>query len=107
MRALLSGSAMARIGMLRVRSSERTWLHSRSASKFSSERYDEQIVVAVRGAEQGLARLLLDVDALLLGEHGGDALMRGRPIIDNKYAAVAAGVIDSLTRRRIDADLAR
>ena len=36
MRALLSGSVIARIGMLRVRSSERIWLHSRSASKFSN-----------------------------------------------------------------------
>ena len=36
MRALLSGSVTARMGTLRVRSSERIWLHSRSASKFSS-----------------------------------------------------------------------
>ena len=32
MRALSSPSQIARIGTLRVRSSERSWLHSRSAS---------------------------------------------------------------------------
>jgi hypothetical protein len=36
-RAPFSGSVSARIGTLRVRSSERIWLHSRKPSKFSSD----------------------------------------------------------------------
>ena len=56
--------------MLRVRSSERTWLHSRSASKFSErERDDQQVVVALGGVEQRVVRIGLDVDRLLAAEH--------------------------------------
>ena len=95
--------------MLRVRSSERTWLHSRSPSKLSKpERDDQQIVVALRGVEQAPHCGSVSTSTLVLAaQHRGDMLVRGWPIVDDENAAAAAGLGDRLALRALDADIAR
>ena len=94
--------------MLRVRSSERSWLHSRSASKFSSvERHDQQVEIAVGGAEQRVVRIGLDLDLLLLAQHRRDPLVGRRAVVDDQHPAAAAGIGQRLALGQFDADVAR
>ncbi len=61
-----STSARQRIGICRVRSSERIWLQSRKASKsLEAETDDEEIVIAGDTLDERFLRVFLDIDHAL------------------------------------------
>ena len=69
-----------------------------------AERHDQQVVIALGGMKQRLARIGLDVDRVLGRQHRDDALIRARPVIDDQDAAVAAGFRHRFALRAFDAD---
>ena len=65
---------------------------------FEPERNDEEIVIAVGGVKQRLARIGLDLNFMLLGQHRGDALVGGRPVVDNGwYRALTRDNVELVT----------
>ena len=108
MRALLSGSVIGEDGQI-AGAIERANLAAQPqrVEILKPERDDEQIVIAVGGMEQGLVRIGLDLDVVLLGKRRRDALVGRRPIIDDENAAVAAGIGHRLALRRFNPDIAR
>ena len=70
MRALLSGSATARIGHI-ARALERADLAAQpqAVEILQAERDDHQVVIAFGGMEQRLGRIGLDLDRVLLRQH--------------------------------------
>ena len=72
-----------------------------------AQRNDHQVVIALGGVEQRLARIGLDVDGVLGRQRRRDPLVGRLAVVDDQDAAAAAGVVDRLAFRVLDADFLR
>ncbi len=84
---------MTRMGRLRVRSSERIWLHSlQSVVAAEAEADDDEVDIVLGRLEQGFVRVRLDVDVVMRAQRLGQALGGTGAIVDDQDAAAPAVV---------------
>ena len=71
------------------------------------EANEDELEGALGGLDQGLVRVALDLDAVVLPERGGEPLMGARPVVDEEQLGVEAGLRDRRRQGVADAEIAR